>query len=463
MGSYLLKRFLLAILGLWALATIVFLLSRLLPGTFGSERILQSSGGFYSKGSETDREAAYIAYIKRMGQDLPLFYISVAPVTQLSPAELNTFSMHIKAQLTKLSWRHGSSQNAFAYIQSIAALQKQLQDNPTPVFTKHLQVLQSEDKVETLQTAARDIVATAVQPQIREAANKVLLNLHTMQEQQKAFTYLLPEINLHGGQNQYHQWLMQLLHGNLGKSYKSSRPVVEVLLDAAGNTWWLLIFSMLVTFVLALELSIRMAKKKGRRLRRTLMPLLFIIDSIPPFVLALLLLVLLANPNFIQLFPVFGMGFYAPQELSIWQEIGQWAYYMTLPLLSLILFNLPYLTSQIHSAISTAMQADYTRTARAKGLAEAAVIRKHALRNSLLPIITIVSDFLPALVTGTLIVETVFAVPGIGRLLLDAVLSRDYPVLTGIVLVIAAFRIAAYLLADMAYAWADPRIRQKMR
>ncbi|WP_161891022.1 ABC transporter permease [Pontibacter russatus] len=356
MGTYLLKRLLQALPALWALATIVFLLSRLLPGTFGSERILQNSGGYYSKGTAADRQAAYQDYRKRTGQDLPLFYFSVAPATEP----------------------------------------------------------------------------------------------------------LVPKLRWHGSRNQYHRWLLGVLQGDLGRSYKSSQPVMKVMLEAVGNTFWLLACSMLVTFFLALELSIRMAGKRGGRLRKFLLPLLFVIDSIPPFVLALLLLVLLANPSFLQLFPVFGMGYYIPQELSLWEELVQWTYFMALPMLSLVLFNLPYLTSQMYDSVSTALRADYIRTARAKGLDGQTVIRRHALPNSLLPIITIVSDFIPALVTGTLIVETVFAVPGIGRLLIDAVLSRDYPVLTGIVLMIAVFRVVAYLLADLAYARADPRTRQQL-
>lgn len=356
MGTYLLKRLLLAVPALWALATTVFLLSRLLPGTLGSERILQNGGGYYSKGTAEDRQEAYQDYIKRTGQDLPQFYFSVTPSTEP----------------------------------------------------------------------------------------------------------LLPDFGWHGSRNQYHRWLLGVLRGDLGASYRSSQPVTGVMLEAVGNTLWLLVCSMLFTFVLALEFSILMAGRRGGRLRKVLLPFLFVIDSIPPFVLALLLLVLLANPGFLQLFPVFGMGYYIPQELSLWEELLQWAYFMALPMLSLVIFNLPYLTSQMYSSISSAMQTDYVRTARAKGLDEETVIRRHAVPNSLLPIITIVSDFIPALVTGTLIVETVFAVPGIGRLLIDAVLSRDYPVLTGIVLMIAVFRVVAYLLADLAYAWADPRTRQQL-
>ena len=450
MGGYLLRRLLLAIPALWALATVVFLLSRLLPGSYGSERILQSGAGYYSKGSVTEREAAYRAYLQRTGQNMPLFYISAGPATQPSAASATAYPKHTQDQLNKLSWRYGA-QHAEAYIHSVAALQKQWQDSHMNAVAVHIQALQAADNIKPLVDAAKEIRAAAGHPRLRSAADTVLVRLQAMQ-QQNTFAFLLPAVRWHGSQNQYHQWLLQLLRGNLGNSYKSSRPVLDVLVEAVGNTWWLLICSMMVTLLLALELSVLMAQKKGNRLRKALLPLLFILDSIPPFVLALLLLVLLANPNFIQLFPVFGMGYYMPQELGLWQELMQWTYFMALPLLSLVLFNLPYLTSQIHSAISAAMQSDYTRTARAKGLAESAVIRKHALRNSLLPIITIVSDFIPALVTGTLIVETVFAVPGVGRLLLDAVLSRDYPVLTGIVLIIAAFRIAAYLAADIAYA-----------
>ncbi|MCJ8167433.1 ABC transporter permease [Pontibacter sp. E15-1] len=379
MWPFLLKRLLLAIPALWALATAVFLLSRMLPGTFASERLLQNNApGYYSKGTEADKQAAYTLYMKRTGLDLPLFYLSVAPANGLPAAQ-----------------------------------------------------------------------------------NKLPAESSQIQDRQRSFAYLTPSVSWHGSQNQYHQWLVGALHGNLGESYRTSRPVTESLLEAIGNTFWLLLISMVLTFALALELSIQMIRKKGKWLRRALLPFLFITDSVPSFVLALLLLVFLANPDFLQLFPVYGMGYYTPDQLTAWQEMVQRAYYMALPMLCLVLFNLPYLTNQVYASLHTAMQADFARTARAKGLGESAVVRGHALRNALLPIITIVSDFIPALVTGTFIVETIFAVPGIGRMLIEAVLSRDYPVLTGIVLLIAAFRIVAFVMADIAYAWADPRIRQQ--
>jgi peptide/nickel transport system permease protein len=171
------------------------------------------------------------------------------------------------------------------------------------------------------------------------------------------------------------------------------------------------------------------------------------------------LLVLLASPAFLQLFPVYGMGYYSPVSLTWFQAISQWLQFMALPMLCLVLANLPYLTNQFYHALAAVASQDYIRTARAKGLSEGAVIRKHMLRNALLPVITLLSDFLPALVAGAVIIETIFAIPGIGRLLIDSVLARDYPVIVGIVIIIAVFKLLAHLLSDMLYALADPRIR----
>ncbi|MHA6248121.1 ABC transporter permease [Pontibacter sp. CAU 1760] len=365
MGYHLLKRLLLIIPALWALGTIVFLLSRILPGSYASERILGAEAGFYSTGATADREAAYQAYLHRTGQDLPLFYFSLSP----------------------------------------AALPKK----PTGA---------------------------------------------------DAYTFLIPQFTWHGSHNQYQRWLRQATQGDFGTSLKNGQPVAHLLRSSVGNTLWLLLCSMLVALLVAFEASIRMVQGKGQWLRKLLLPVLFVLDSIPPFVLALLLLTLFANPDFLPLFPAFGMGYYTPQGVGLGQQLTEWLFYMALPLSCLVLFNLPYLTSQFYNALRAALQEDYIRTAKAKGLAEAKVIRKHAVRNALLPLITLLSDFIPALVAGTFIIETVFAVPGTGRLLIDSVLARDYPVLTGIILLVAAFRMLAYLLADLAYTWADPRIKQ---
>lgn len=353
-----------AIPAIWLLGTLVFLLSRLLPGSFAEERLLNQEGGFYSKGSQSSREEALRQYQERTGQNLPVFYFGLT-----SPNKNTDQAQHIS---------------------------------------------------------------------------------------------LFPQLSWHGADNQYHRWLKGVFTGDLGTSYRTGLPVLDMIWKSIGNTFWLLLASMLVTLILAMELSILMARERLRWLRSLVLPILFFIDSIPMLVLSLLLLVLLANPDFLQLFPVYGMGYYVPGQLSFWQELGQRLQYMALPHLALVLVNLPYITNQVYSSLQAALQAAYTRTARAKGLPERLVIRRHALRNALLPLITIVSDFLPALVSGSILVETIFAIPGIGRLLVESVLARDYPVLVAIVLVVLVVRMVAYTLADIAYALADPRLKPKL-
>ncbi|GAB3528160.1 hypothetical protein GCM10027443_05710 [Pontibacter brevis] len=462
MLPYLLKRLLLAIPALWLMATAVFLLSRLLPGTFATERLLHDNAGYYSKATESDRQAAYLSYVRRTGQHLPLFYFSVNPAPQPPDSLALTYSETEQTQLRQLAWHYGSTRNAEAFVSGVKLLEKQLEAYPDTSLKHHLQTLQTEVNNTALQTAAMHTVTEAKEPHVRHAAEQVLAQVRQLQQQRSSLAFLIPQVSWHGRHNQYHQWLMRLLQGDLGTSFRSNRPALALVTEAIGNTWWLLLCSMVITLVLALELSILMTRRKGKALRKVLLPLLFITDSIPLFVLALLLLVLLANPDFIQLFPVFGMGYYSPRQPGIWEQLNQWWQYMTLPMLCLVLANLPYITNQVYASIQSAVQADYTRTAKAKGLAEGAIIRRHVLRNSLLPIITLVSDFLPSLVAGTFVIETVFAVPGIGRLLIESVLARDYPVLVSIVLVIAAFRIVAFVLADLGYALADPRLKQQL-
>jgi peptide/nickel transport system permease protein len=456
MASYLLKRLLLAIPALWLIATLVFLLSKLMPGTYGSQQLQQSEAGYYSKGDSESRQKAYRQYLRKTGQDLPLFYFSIA-----SQAEPDTFSRIYpetdRLFLKRMAWLYGD----WPLVASFYASLKQVERTLTPIELKnsqpYLHVLYQHTAPAQLHSAVDALVYTfpAPSPQLGHLQKKTSALING----RKKYAHLLPAIQWHGTANQYHYWLLNLFKGNLGTSYRDGRPVATLLLEAIGNTWWLLFMSMAVATLLALELAIRMVRPNGHRWRRSVLPALFLLDSIPLFVLAMLLLVLLASPAFLQLFPVYGMGYYTEATLSWLQATNQWLLFMALPMICLVLANLPYLTNQFYHAIAATASQDYIRTARAKGLSESSVIRKHMLGNALLPAITLLTDFLPALVAGAVIIETIFAIPGVGRLLIDSVMARDYPVIVGIVVVVALFKLLAHLLSDLLYSLADPRIR----
>jgi peptide/nickel transport system permease protein len=259
----------------------------------------------------------------------------------------------------------------------------------------------------------------------------------------------------HGTVNQYHQWLRNALQGDLGTSYRDGQPVATVLSEALRHTVPLTICAALLTIGLALFLGLWLASGKSN----FLMTALYGIDALPLFVVALGLLLLLANPDILPLFPAYGSGQNDDVNASWLAQLSTYFYYGALPLTSLVLVKLPSLVMQLHDALRHELMSLYAITARAKGLSDWQVLTRHALRNALLPIITLLTDLLPALVAGAVVVEVIFARPGMGRLLAEAAANHDFPVLVGGVLLIASMRLLGLLVADALYFVVDPRIR----
>lgn len=260
----------------------------------------------------------------------------------------------------------------------------------------------------------------------------------------------------HGRANQYHRWLGRLLHGDLGRSLRTGQPVARQLGDALRLTIPLTAAALALAVGAALLLGQRLAGPR-RWWHGPVRSVLLALQGVPLFVVALGLLLLLANPQVLAWFPGYGL---APETgLAGWARLGQVVPHLVLPVASLVLAALPELTLQLEAALRHELRADYAATARAKGLGEGRVVRRHALPNALLPTLTQVTGLVPALLAGALVVEVVYALPGVGRLLAGAAALRDYPVVVGGVLLTGAARLGALLLADVLYGWADPRIR----
>ncbi|WP_439882274.1 ABC transporter permease [Pontibacter sp. MBLB2868] len=460
MLHYLFKRLITTLPALWLLATFVFILSRLLPGAAGSEQILQENGGFYSKGNANSRQDAYKAYIKRTGQDLPLFYFSVKAGTEPDTLSL-IFPEAERQRLQLLNWRYGNWPAVWQYNQSLKETEVAVLLHANPRQQAAFENLLTAATPEQLRTSMSVLVMRAAGTPSEQAVRKLEQAANQLIEKQNKFAYMFPSFHWHGLNNQYHRWIAELVKGNAGNSYRDQRPVSEVIIESFSNTFWLIVSSILIAFTVSLELSLFLVMRKGKMFRKFFLPLLFILDSIPLFLLALLLLVLFATPEFLQWFPVFGLGLNMNSGLSAFQQLSVRMQYMALPVLCLTLTNIPYLTNLIYKTLRTEKTAGYARTARAKGLSEQQVIRRHVLRNSLLPVITILTDAFPALLAGTVVIETIFAIPGLGRLLVNSVMARDYPIIVAIVIFVAIVRVVAYLVADIGYGLADPRVKQQ--
>jgi peptide/nickel transport system permease protein len=260
----------------------------------------------------------------------------------------------------------------------------------------------------------------------------------------------------HGPANQYNRWVMALLHGELGYSYRDGQAVGMLLRQAVAYSLPLAGSAAVLAVGLALSLGLYLARAPTSWLQQVVFGVLAGWQVMPLFLLALSLLLLFANPDFLNILPGSGQP---PAEASGWQLVSYWLARSILPLLSLVLAVLPELTLPLVTMLRHETGAGYATTARAKGLTAAQVLRRHALPNALLPLLTTLADLLPTLVAGTVVVEVLFGLPGSGRLLAEAAAAHDYPVVVAVVLLSAAARLLGLVLADMLYFLADPRLR----
>jgi peptide/nickel transport system permease protein len=250
---------------------------------------------------------------------------------------------------------------------------------------------------------------------------------------------------------QYVRYVDLLLHGNLGYSYKLNISVDSLLALDLPKTFFLVGISFVIAAVIAVPLGIVQAVRRNRLVDHSLTGASFVLYSMPTFWLALLLIDLLSAR--LRLFPP-----EAPQGTTLSQVITD-PLALVLPVLTLVLVNFALFSRYIRASAIESLAQDYIKVARSKGLPERKILWSHVLRNSMLPIVTLLGLSLPWLFTAGLVIEQIFNYPGTGLLFFTSAQSQDYPVELGITIVIAVTTVVGNLLADLAYAVLDPRIR----
>ena len=254
---------------------------------------------------------------------------------------------------------------------------------------------------------------------------------------------------------QYFLWLKRLFSGNL-YSFKDGSPVMKKIGERIWNTLLLNLVAILIIFSLAIPLGIFSAKRQYSFLDNLGTFGAYLGISIPSFWLAYLLIL-----GTVKLFgyPVLGMRSFVTEDFTAAEVILDRLWHLMLPSIILAIGGIAALSRYTRSSMLEVIRQDYVRTAKAKGLPEETVYYKHALRNALLPIITLFGFLIPGLIGGSIIMETVFSWPGIGRLAYQAVLARDYPVVMTINTITAVLVLIGNFVADILYGIADPRIR----
>ncbi len=249
---------------------------------------------------------------------------------------------------------------------------------------------------------------------------------------------------------QYSNWVGQIVQGNFGMSLRNNEPVLGTIFRRLPLTAELAVLSVLLSALVAVPLGVISAVKR---------------NSATDFVVRLIAMVGLSMPNFwlaAMLLLVTGVVFHwqpglllVPPWVDPWSNLQQ----MAMPVIALSLALMAIVMRMTRSSLLEVLRQEYIQTARAKGLVTSAIMIRHALKNAFIPVVTVLGVQLGALLGGTVVIEVIFGLPGVGRLVIDAISARDYPMLQGTVLFIATIFALVNLLVDVAYAYLDPRIR----
>ena len=251
---------------------------------------------------------------------------------------------------------------------------------------------------------------------------------------------------------QYLAWMGRLLHGDLGRSIRNNQPVVEDVGRRIRPSLELALLAMLIALVVAFPLGMLSAARRNTPVDGAGTTFALIGICMPNFLIALLLIFLFGVS--LRWLPV--SGYTDPLEDPV-----NGLRSLTLPAITLGLALGAVITRTLRSSLLEALSEDYVRTGRAKGLSERVILGRHALKNGLIPVVTVLGLQLGGLIGGAVVTEYVFALPGVGRLVVDAVFARDYPLVQGVVLLIAVGFILTNLLVDLVYGWLDPRIHYR--
>ncbi len=257
---------------------------------------------------------------------------------------------------------------------------------------------------------------------------------------------------------QYLSWMKRVVTFQFGDSFVDHRPVMDKIKEALPITLTLNIISIFIVYLISIPLGVFSALHPKSIRDRIVMVILFILYSLPSFWVAMILITYLGGGDYLNMFPI--VGFTSPDaDLLPWYDwVQNVAWHLVLPVTCLTYGGFAFLSRFARGTMLEVIRQEYIRTARAKGLKGYILIWKHAFRNTAIPILTLMSTLLPALLGGSVIIEQIFSIPGMGRLGFQSILSRDYPVIMALATIQAFLTLLSLLIVDLMYVVTDPRV-----
>jgi peptide/nickel transport system permease protein len=482
MRSYILRRILLFIPTLFVITLLSFMILVNAPGD-PVERMMtasQSSGDISTQSIAQREQRDYWSH--RMGLDLPVFYFSMH-----SFAEPDTlFKIADKGErnaLSKLISTYGDWKEIQHYYLAELQLEADLDQTRMEQLNRPGEY-QFQNELNKIRFEAASLKSSSAKAVIdkkiyqlefffqkyslpgKTSVETVQKNFDQVTLHHASWKNYFPVISFHPV-NQYHRWLFGngqpgtgLIRGDLGISYLTKQPVAGMIKGKIGWSLFFTLFSVILAYIVSIPVAIKAASKKNSRFDHLSSIILFLLYSLPTFWIATVLLMTFSNTDVLNIFPASGVkpvtGY--PLEATWFEKMKLTLPYLILPMICYTYSSFAFLSRTLRVSMLEILSKDFIRTARAKGLSEKKVLWKHALKNSLLPVISIFANVFPFMIGGSVILESIFTIPGMGSTIYSSIDAQDYPMIVAVFTLTGLLTMLGYLFSDMLYAFVDPRI-----
>jgi peptide/nickel transport system permease protein len=429
---------------------------------------------------ETDKKALR----HQLGLDLPVFYFSIHTLADIDT--IHRFEqLNEHATMQSFARESGRPEMVVQWIQELH-LTGAILDSLKPDSIQNTSDFQSNHracknliaslciaKSENLMDAKQDSItlllgSSSIFSDAKVSWEKSLKIDEQLNSEKQTWKKWIPKICWNGLQNQYNRWMFGdgeerkgIIRGDFGLSFRDGQPISERILPRFKWTVSIATISILLAFFIGIPIGVIAGIKVGSWFERVHGLLSFALISLPGFFVATALLVLFSNPDVLDWFPSSGVKDLSTFDPNwpFWKRIQHYIPYLILPIFSFTYASAAFISIQVRNSIREQMKLDYIRTARAIGISETRILIHHALRNSMSPIITLFGQSLPILFGGSVIIESIFSIPGMGLEIYESVINYDYPMIVALFTIIGLLTMLGNLISDILYAWADPRVR----
>lgn len=493
MLKYIVRRVLVFVPTLIAITLLGFIIMISAPGD-PVERMVSAAQSGGEIGSQTANQIEQKKFWNRkLGLDLPIFYFSINTLAH-SDTLYRIYDRNERSALDRLTSQYGNWPAISAYHAAINELNEahsslkvdssmaegySLDDvkediNKSYFESSALKATYNDLVIDAKLDALEEIYKAPYMTRFQVKLDNVRKKLQTVRETATPWKIFVPVVNFYP-LNQYHRWIFGdgnwitgsgseftkgVIRGDFGTSYRTKMPITEVIGIKIFWSFFFTVVSVLMGYLVSIPLGIQQAVRKDTRFDRITTAIVFVLYSIPGFFMATVLLMTFSNPDVFHFFPASGVepvqGFGG--DAGFLERWSARLPYLILPGISYTYSSFAFLSRTMRVSMLEIVNQDYIRTARAKGLSDRVVIYKHMLRNALLPIITVFANIFPVAIGGSVVLEVIFTIPGMGNEVYQAIVNQDYPMVVAVLTITGILTLVGYLVSDVLYAVADPRI-----